>query len=541
MALVLLCAAAVRADDDIARKAAEALKHLPEGMTHQHLMMPLRDGVKLATEVFKPAGDGPWPVVLMRTPYSRWDTKSRFTEMKGIACVIVTQNVRGRYGSEGAGTFPKESFDNEINDSYDCIEWIAKQPWCNGRVGMIGVSGHGMAASNALWSNAPHLVAVHPRISAGNAYLYWIYSNGARRYEYVWLGQRGVKVTSWPRPTTSPFDLKKRRSFVAKRAAKAKIAFETGTGWYDLFSEAALDNFQALAHTGKCHVTLGPTGHGGIGGELKYPRRRRPAGLKVRSFRQWMTEPEPAEPTKSTLVYYLMGDTMDPEAPGNVWKTTHTWPVEHTPTSFYLGKDGTLTRTAPTARKASLTYTHDPRNPVPTHGGNYSTGTKNGPHDQRPLAGRKDVLRFVTEPLAEAVGITGKVRLELHISSDAPDTMFVATLVDIYPNGYEALVRQSAMLARYWQGLDKPAPLKKGKVVTLDMDMWSTALVFNKGHRIALLVAGSSEKSYEVHPNTYQPVASMDKAVVAHNRVHVSARHASRLILPVIAKESFAK
>jgi hypothetical protein len=202
---------------------------------------------------------------------------------------------------------------------------------------------------------------------------------------------------------------------------------------------------------------------------------------------------------------------------------------------------------------------------VQSVGGNYALGAKNGPYDQRSLLdpedvvrsqgidaaskkpletkgqARKDVLRFVTEPLAEPVGITGKVFVELHYSSDAPDTEFVAKVVDIYPDGYEALIRESAMLARYWQGLDKPAPLEKGKVYSFKMDCWSTALVINKGHRIGVYITSSDSPAYEVHPNTYEPVDSIDKAVVARNTIHLSADHPSSVILPVIPKESYAQ
>ena len=119
--------------------------------------------------------------------------------------------------------------------------------------------------------------------------------------------------------------------------------------------------------------------------------------------------------------------------------------------------------------------------------------------------------------------------------------MFVVKLVDVYPDGYEAIVRESAMLARYHQGLDKPAPLKTGQVYSLDMDCWSTALVFNKGHRIAVLITSSSKPAYEVHPNTYELVKSMKEARVARNTVHTSALRASRIILPVITAAQYAK
>jgi predicted acyl esterase len=245
---------------------------------------------------------------------------------------------------------------------------------------------------------------------------------------------------------------------------------------------------------------------------------------------------------------------------------SNTWPVPHTATAYYLHKDGSLNTAAPKDQDASLSYIYDPNDPAPSIGGSWGLEGHNGPFDQRPLLdapsvvrpsgdanvpsakgrpttisgfARKDVLRFVSAPLAEPVGITGKVWVDLRISSDATDTEFVAKLVDIYPDGYEALVRESAMLARYHQGLDKPAPLEKGKVYGIKMDMWSTALVFNKGHRIALYVSSSSAPAYEVHPNTYEQVKSMGEAKVAHNMLHLSADAPSKLILPVVAKETY--
>jgi putative CocE/NonD family hydrolase len=133
----------------------KCLAKLPAGTRHEHIMMPLRDGVKLATDIFRPPqGDGPWPVMLLRTPYSRFDPRP-VQVMDPESCVLVVQNQRGRYGSEG--TPPKDSFANEVEDSYDAIEWCAKQKWCNGKVAMWGPSGHGIA----VWSKASPLVAVN--------------------------------------------------------------------------------------------------------------------------------------------------------------------------------------------------------------------------------------------------------------------------------------------------------------------------------------------------------------------------------------------
>ncbi|HYT92929.1 MAG TPA: CocE/NonD family hydrolase, partial [Gemmataceae bacterium] len=466
-----------------AAELKKCLAKLPPGTRHQSVRMPLRDGVKLATDVFlPPTGEGPWPVMLLRTPYSRFDPRP-VQELGDHPCVLVCQNQRGRYGSEG--TLPRDSFRNEVDDSYDAIEWCAKQTWCNGKVAMWGPSGHGISPSNAIWSKAPHLIAVTVNISADDAYLHWCFSNGARRGMYTWMTQRNQQVADWPRPTTIPYDLKARAAFLGKQAAGNQVYYLANAGWYDLFSEGALDTFAALAANGRAFVRMGPGGHGPIGGDLKYPQRNWPKGAQAPTLKQLMTGQEPKQ-TKSALVYFLMGDTKDPAAPGNVWKVSPVWPVPHTPTDYYLHQDGMLSKTRPAGKAAALTYTYDPRAPVPSLGGNYGLGTKSGPLDQRPLRERKDVLRFVSEPLAEPIGITGKVWAELRFTSDVPDTMFVVKLVDIYPDGYEALVRESAGLARYHRGLDQPAPLEKGKAYALQLNLWSTALVFNRGHRIGV-------------------------------------------------------
>jgi predicted acyl esterase len=510
-------------------------------------MMPLRDGVKLATDVFlPPEGKGPWPAVMLRTQYSRWDARA-MAPLAGVACVLVLQNVRGSYGSEGAGTYDPTTFDMDMNDSYDAVEWVASQKWSNGKVGMWGPSGHGIAACNALWALPPHLTVIDVNVTGDNAYLHWTFLNGARRYEYSWLSQRGHKTKNneWPRPTTVPFDVKGYHDFIGSKAPQIKTYYRMNAGWFDLFSEAALDHFAVLAPHGRAYVQVGSGGHGPMGGDLTFKARNQMPAEARRSSRglKECLGGEPDASVGSCLAYFLMGDARDGSAPGNVWMTSEKWPVEHTPTSYYLRADGTLTTAGATEGGVSVVLRSDPRDPVPSMGGNYAVGKAKdspiGPLDQRPQADRKDIVRFKTAPLESPVGVTGKVWLELHVSSDCPDTMFVARLVDIYPDGYEALIRESAMLGRYHGGLDKPSPLEAGKVVKLSMDMWSTALVFNKGHRIGLYIMGSSDPAFEVHPNTYEPVGSIEESRVAENRIHVSGESASKLILPVVAPETY--
>jgi predicted acyl esterase len=513
--------------------------------THESVMVPMRDGVSLCTEIFLPKGSqGPLPVILESSPYSRWDQnikKHMNRVAPGMAAAVVLQNQRGRFGSEGAGTFQPESFDNEINDTYDTLEWISRQPWCNGKIGMVGVSGSGLGGANAIWSGSPHLAAVNVSITSDNAYD-WIYSNGLRRSMYGWLTNRGMSDARapWPRPITAPYDAAARKTFLTERAAKNQAGYTNTSGWYDIFSESLLDAFAVLAPYHSTRVVISPDGHGAIGGDLVYPKPRIPDS-RIPTFKDRLSGDVSGKSGKSELVYFLMGDTRDSAAPGNVWKVSDQWPVPSTPESFYLEEGARLNTKPPQSKNAEITYDYDPKNPAPTLGGNWQFKDKNGPHDQRPLKDRADVLRFVSEPLAVPLGITGKIWVELYISTDAPDTSFVATLVDIYPDGYEALVRQGGMMARYWQGLDKPQRLEKGKVYKLQMDLWSTALVFNKGHRIGLLISSSSSPAFEVHPNTYDPVKSIDQAAVSRQTIHLSSEYPSRLVLPVVAPETYLK
>jgi predicted acyl esterase len=525
--------------------ASKLLAALGEGTIHQHVMMPMRDGVKLATEVFIPPGEGPWPVVLVRTPYGRLQPTGYARKYKSGGFVFVTQDPRGTGDSEG--TIDPVSSDNEIEDGYDCVEWIAAQPWCNGRVGMIGGSGNGHCANMAYLAKPPHLVAIGSGNTAGNTALYWGFENGVRRWLYDWCKHRarnGKNLPDWPKPTLLDYDRAAWNAKVAEAAKDNPIVYFIDDGWFNLFGDAAFDDFQAFGKTGKVYVKIGPKSHGGSqirgkafpsGGVRSAAISKAPA---LPSFDNILNGAEVTAPSR--VLYYVMGDIMDDAAPGNCWKYTETWPPENTPTAFYLHTDGALNQTVP-ADSGERTYTYDPNDPAPSLGGDFSYSTKpgeeSGPLDQRPLQERADVLRFVTEPLDEPLEIAGELRADLYVSTDVPDTLFVVKIVDVYPDGYEAIVREGAFMGRFSQGLENPQPLKKGEVSRLQFGLKNTAIVFNRGHRIAVYVTSSSKAAYEVHPNSFESVDSYADAPVAHTTLHLSSDHPSCIILPVTAPE----
>ena len=505
----------------------------PPGSRHELVNMPMRDGVKLATSVFIPSGTGPWPVVFSRGYYGRLASTAGARGAKDGGFVYVTQDARGVYDSGGKGSVHATEPIFELNDCADSLDWIAAQSWCNGRIVMIGASGNGVGPSAAYFTKSPHLVAAMPSISSPDPYYYWGFSNGVRRGFFRWMGFIGISNAPWPKPTLSKFDEGRMRAMMAVAAVDNPVLLTISSGWYDLGSEAVLDEFEAYAKAGKVFARIGPNAHAGSP-QFPWPAAKMPKGMvAMPKLPDVVAGKLPKE--KSQLSYYLMGNFRDPASPGNVYKFTDVWPVPNTPVRWYLQADGGLATGLPAQADGKVGFAYDPRDPAPTYGGNFTTGGEAGPHDQRPLAGRKDVVRFIGAPLAAPLEITGKLRAELYVSTDVPDTEFVVKVIDIHPDGYEMLVRESAIMARSAEEFKgKPAPLEKGRVYQLKLDLWSTAILLDKGHRLGVLVTSSSSSSYEVHPNSFVPVMSYDGSPVAHQTIHASARYPSCIIVPVV-------
>ena len=538
------------ADGDGVLTHWEHAQHLPKAIIkafakeghHEHADVPLRDGHTLPAEVFLPAETGgPWPTILCRAEYGRWGT-GRYAKgygAKGFAFVAV-DNRQWDQGKHAVWQ-EKESSRHEVQDGHDVVEWIAAQPWCNGRVGTIGGSGNAYASAMMIWANIPHYTVNGAGNTAGNTKYYWCFHNGVRRgTSYRWIGTREAPTRGLvPTLPKTPYGVEEWRAFIKERGQDCKTWYFNDTGWFDPMCQGAIDTFAALQHTGRAFVTVEPRGHGGVsglpGGASKFPSR------EPKQRPQWapklgdILRGEEPDDLTSTLKYYLMGDLTDPQAPGNHWMYTHVWPVPHERVPFYLHKGGTLSRSKPASQDGALTYTYDPKNPAPTIGGHHSrAGAQNGPWDQRKLRERSDVLYFVSDPLPEPLAVTGNLHARLCFSTDAPDTAFVAKLIDIYPDGFEFLVRETAGMGRYWSGYHEPSALERDKVYDLTLDMWSTAIVLNRGHRIGVIITSSSKKAYEVHPNTFDQVKSVAEGRVAKNTIHLSPGHASHILLPVV-------
>jgi predicted acyl esterase len=518
-----------------------------------------RFGHGMLTEIYRFNDSNQYPVIFQRTQYGRQD-RDNASNYTAQGFIYVSQNVSGSElgttGNPGTNFYDFGSFQSESNfvaETYDAIEWIVQQPWCNGRVGMTGGSGNGIGASMALWCGHTNLVAVDIDHSVANFQHYWYFRNGVKRQMFTYSNHRGIRYTDfeWPRPDTHNFSKQTWIDFIRAQAVSNKVAYFESSGLYDIFNEAAFDNFSVLASNGYAHVMMGAKDHTGIvsyreaNATNKYPLVVAPA-YNV-EFMDYMLGNVTEGQDASMLKYYLMGDPRDVNSPGNIWKTTDHWPVENTPFKFYFKENGVLSGYAPPEGSQSLSYVYNPTNPVFIPGGNVlplaGSATSGGPMDQRSYSNRNDVLRFVSEPLTHPVEIVGNLDATLYISTDVPDTMFVAVLVDYAPDGYQALISESAIMARYWSGEESPSPLTTGTVYRLDMDMWSTAAIIDAGHRIGVHITSSSAEHvgvdenmnrYEIHPNTYDPVNSYAEAQIANQTLHLSADYPSHIILPVV-------
>jgi putative CocE/NonD family hydrolase len=263
---------------------------------------------------------------------------------------------------------------------------------------------------------------------------------------------------------------------------------------------------------------------------LKYPPNSKfpDASDAARQFDYWLKGDSNGAQDDKAVHYYVMGDPTDANAPGNFWRRADNWPPPAEPTAFYLHGDKRLVRGERPEEAQTLSYKYDPNNPVPTVGGQNLLLPK-GPMDQQKIESRPDVLVFTTDVLAEPVEVTGRIYAKLYVSSDCADTDFTVKLTDVYPDGRSMLVTDGILRAALRNSFERIEPLEAGEVYELSVDLWSTSLVFNKGHRICLAVSSSNAPRFEPNPNTIDG----DTPRVAANTLHLSREHPSHILLPI--------
>ncbi len=530
----------------------------------------MHDGIHLSTHVFRPLGSGKFPTILVRTPYGKGaDISSNHQAFVDHGYAVVLQDVRGHFDSEGS-------------DGNDTINWIARQPWSDGKVGMMGGSYLGIMQWRAATVENPHLKAIFPLVSGYDEYQDRYYSTGGAfkiGHRLLWLAEN-FRPPGAPKPdfdlfthhvplrtadrvatgrTLSIFqeamDHPSFDDFWKQISTKEKIdhikipVFSVG-GWYDNYAESDLAAFAALRkHSKLNHTIIGPWPHNmdrfaGIdfGAAATIPLRT----IQIEWFDYWLKGPVPGSPSaalvnSAPLRVFVMG--------ANRWREATDWPIPGTRFQpFYLESkghantvsgDGVLTDKMK-RKDTPDSYTFDPHNPVPTLGGAVCCNPKIfpwGPMDQRLAERRSDVLVYTTPPLKKDLEVTGPIQVVLSISSSAPDTDFTAKLVDVFPDGSTHNLTDGILRARYRNSLESPALMKPGTIYPLRIDAGVTSNVFKAGHSIRLEISSSNFPRFDRNPNTGRTVADDTEFRLARQTVYHDRQTPSYVLLPVIVEK----
>ena len=525
--------------------------------------VPMRDGVRLSTNVFLPEATGRHPTLLIRTPYGKGFnliTGYRVFLDRGFALVV--QDVRGRYASEGVFQPPIQ----EERDGDDTLNWIARQPWSDGSVAMLGGSYLGIAQWRAALTKNPHLRAIFPVVAGSDEYLDRFYSRGGALklgHRLQWMAEN-LTLPAYTRPTFERFvrhlPLRTADRFVTgqrigffqetlnhpsydaywrgrstqERLAEVSVPVFIVGGWYDNYVESDLAAFSELSKRSAAHrIVIGPWPHNmsvqfagqPFGPNTGAPIRR----FQLAWFDHWLrgTRPVPAYPQAPVRIF-VMG--------GNRWRDENEWPLARAKaTNLYLGAGRTLSSEPGLAGFEQ--YTYDPYHPAPTVGGAVCCNPKVfpwGPMDQREVESRSDVLVYSSSPLKEDVEVTGEVRAVLHVATSAPDTDFTAKLVDVFPNGYARNLCDGILRLRYRKSLRRSELAKPGEIYEISIPAGVTSNVFKAGHRIRVEISSSNFPRFDRNPNTGRPIADETELRVARQTIHYGKKRPSHLVLPVI-------
>ena len=549
----------------------------------------MRDGVSLYADVFRPVGNERYPVIVSRTPYSTERFPSAYEAgvyFSRRGYVYVFQDVRGRHESDGRW----EPFFDDERDGYDTVEWAAKQPWSNGKVGMQGGSYLGQNQWRAAQAGPPSLVTIFPSVASTSIYHDWITLNGAWRLSFN-FGWGPVRQESriMQNPGAHTVDglhaihydevqrhlpLNTMQQLVGRRAkfyddwlanpdynaywkplnveemfAKVAVPVHTFGGWFDIFSQGTLRGYVGMSQKGATerirrgsNLVIGAWGHGSTQktGDIDFgpTAHVNEQALQLRWYDYWLKGIDNGLAAEPPVKLFVMGR--------NEWVLENEYPLARTEfRPFYFasgGKansdqgDGRLTWQKPAGSAPADRFRYDPNDPVPSLGGNNCCGTPTpaGPRDQRPIERRQDVLIYTSEPLPQEIEVTGPVKVVLHASSDAPDTDFVAKLVDVHPDGTSYNMAEGIVRARYRESVAAPAPLTPGKVYRFEIDMVGTSVAFLRGHRIRVHVTSSHFPQFDRNPNTGARFGATREVRVAEQTIVHDADHPSHILLPVI-------
>ncbi|TAL37007.1 MAG: CocE/NonD family hydrolase [Spirochaetes bacterium] len=542
------------------------------------VMVPVRDGVKLAADLYRPDAPGKFPVILIRTPYGKENAAHKYSFAGGLFAsqgyVVVVQDTRGKYASEGT-FYP---YTDDARDGYDTVEWAGTREWSTGAVGMYGFSYWGSTQWIAAAERNAHLKAIVPIMTSQNIYRRWIYDGIfhiadvlAWHYENAPRAGRSTDRVDWNKalrhlplveadnalgenipayddwithPVPGPYWDRVNVDTKAGRMTAPALIID---GWYDYYLDLAAADYHRMRTAGgspearRSMLLIGPWTHTAtskfddvnFGGGASFMKQVKTI---IRWFDFHLKGKDDGISREKPVRYFVMGK--------NEWRDADEWPPRNArQASWFLhsGGDantakgnGLLSPDAPGVEKPDM-YTYDPDNPVPTVGGtSIYAGLRAGPANQASVEARPDVLVYTTPPLDADTEVTGPVKLELYASSSAADTDFSAQLADVRPDGTSINIKAAVVRARYRDSFENPALMEKGKAYRFTIEIGAVSNVFLKGHRIRLQVSSSNFPEFGRNLNSGEDTGKGVKVVKADQQVFHDRVRPSRMILPVM-------
>jgi len=568
--------------------------------TQAGTQVPMRDGVKLATDIYLPKTEAKVPVILIRTPYKKEmvEVQARYYARRGYA--VAVQDCRGRFAS--AGTW--EPFIHEPKDGYDTIEWLAAQPWSNGKAGMIGGSYVGWVQWWAASEHPPHLVTIIPNVSPPDPFFNIPYEHGAFfTLGAIWWADilqsdatgdlSGVAMSKiadkkygqmlralpvidldkavlgkenpyWRHWIEHPVDDNwwAQADFLHK-LRDVNIPVFHQSGWFDGDGIGTKLNYLQMKEYGHANqkLTIGPWGHTDTA--MRKTRDRdfgAPAVIDLqRDYLRWFDywlKGVPNGILKEPLVsIFVMGT--------NKWLHGDTYPLPATKfTRLYFASaghantskgDGRLTFDEPPASAPPDKYAYDPGDPTPDPDFYETTEEQDKQvqsadeqkhaaeaHHEAVTAARRDILVYQTAELREPLTFAGPVSATLYAASSARDTDWFVRLVEIEKDGKTFTLVSGKLRARFRNSVHKPELLEPGRIYEYQLDLWHTGITIPAGERLRVEVASADLPMFSRNLNTGGHNETETKFVTADQTIYHDRQHPSYVLLPVIPAAELA-
>jgi putative CocE/NonD family hydrolase len=489
--------------------------------TTRYVYIPMRDGVHLAGDIHRPDAPGRFPCLMVRTPYGKGEfarEEGEFWARHGYALCVV--DARGTGGSEGA--FSYYSIPAGLGDGADVVNWLAAQPFSNGRVGTYGGSARGAFQLLAPAQKPPALQAMFVEIAPTNQYRDNWFDGGVFRADHRLRWLEGLTINAGhtaptvrvegevdPRgelmrrrvalerlklreeralsglsPTPQEWYVSMRPhtefdNFWRQRDLRSVIrACEVPTCyrgiWYDHFVRATCEAYQL--HRGPRQLLLQPGDQGIHGRQADLDVR----AARLRWFDCWLQDVDDGLMDEPPVKCFVMGEEQ--------WRTFTEWPPAGSARTLALSKGGRLTEPR-RARPFQDGLPHDPADPLPEVA---------DIQDIRAFEAR--ALTYTTAALRKDLTVAGEPVLRLRFRSTSRDAHVVVKLADVFPDGRSRQVTFGVLRAAHRQSDERAMPLPAGKAVDLSVRLWPTANTFLAGHRVRLAIAGSEAPRYAIYP-----------------------------------------